>query len=72
MARTFEVVNGKLQITETHPPTVRTINAAQFNRRINQLNNRVATIDSKIAELESEKASAEAILTELTPYIGQL
>ena len=70
--RTYQIVDGNLEVTETRPPRTVMFNAAKLNRRLNRLNAKIAEIDTRIAELQSDKVDAEALVAELTPFIGQI
>jgi hypothetical protein len=72
MARTYRVVNGKLEVTTTIPPEVRLIGKAQLTRRVDQLNTKSSALGNKIVQLQSEKDDIDATATELAGYIGQL
>jgi len=70
--RTYQIVDGNLEVTETRPPRTVMFNAAKLNRRLNRLNAKIAELDNKITEMQSEKADAETLGAELTPFIGQI
>jgi len=70
--RTYQIVDGNLEVTETRPPRTVMFNAAKLNRRLNRLNAKIAELDNKITEMQSEKADAETLVAELAPFIGQI
>jgi hypothetical protein len=72
MAITYEVVNGKLVITQTRPPNIRRINKGQLTRRVDQMTAQLNKLDERIALDTAQANELQTSIDELTPYIGQL